>query len=470
MKMIISKWSTRKIVMVIVFTMIIVVENLVLWSNNQGDKYDLWLSKVSTAVLINVIITIIIFSFLKVYIISLATFFIMFSYVFHFGQVIIHGFFSTYSFSLNDAIGQYSMSSVYSLLFSLDIIATITLFVIIFSKDINYRTDYGVYNCYDDYRIKLMGYRVLAVTFPIQFYVCLRQYMMSRMYYYGSYDDTNGALFQIGTLSLIGFSLLIFGYSKEKNKKLMVFGLSSAWYVITMLSGSRIYAVISICVLLYCYLRTNEKNSISKYLFYIFLSLIFLALLNTIMRVRTMGTVTIGAVVREFINPSSNMLLGALEEFGGSAYTVKIGFEQIPAVISYNYGLSYIDAVTLVGLNIGGILNSIINNLSFTNLFTIKYSYGGSYIAELYYNFGWISLLIAPFWGMLLVRISDRLNKYVVSKNYFKASYLVMLFYGFLLWIRGYANAMSRGAIWGALLILMVSKTIRRKNCCIHNT
>lgn len=458
------KISFHKIIFTVVFMLVVLIENIVLHSKQGNVEYESWLTMVSIAVIVNVVITICSFWKLNIHIISLSTLFILLSYVFHFGQVIIHGMFSDYNFTLVDAIGTYSKSSKDCLLFSLNIICIITLFVIIFSKDRKIYANVVNQEDSDPYIFRTIGYAVLLVTFPVQVYVCINQYLMSRVYIYGTGEDINGTLFQIGTLSIIGFVFLLFGYSNNRIKEWMVFVVSSVWYVTTMISGSRIYAVIAICILLFFYLRIQGHISVGKWVLYVFLAMIFLGLLNSVMHVRSVETVTVGAIIRDFINPSSNMFLGTLEEFGGSIYTVKIGFEQIPLYVPYNCGKSYLEALSFAGLNIGGILDPFLKNISFTNMYTHRYNYGGSYIAELYYNFGWVSMIVAPIWGVILVKISDKLNYYISVKQYIKASYFIMVFYGYLLWIRGYANAMPRGFIWGAVLIWVVIRIkIKRK-------
>lgn len=458
MKTRIIKISLPKIMFTALFMLIVFGENIMLHGNQGITEYKLWLTMISIAVIINVVVTLYIFRRLNIKIVSMSTFFIILSYVFHFGQVIIHGLFSNYSFTLVDAVGSYSKSSIDCLLFSLNIVSIITLFVIMFSEDKKNNSCSFDQTDVSPYAIRRIGYIALLFTFPVQAYVCIKQYFMSRIYIYGTGQDLNGTLFQIGILSIIGFVFLLFGYSNDKKKIRIVFVLSAIWYIATMISGSRIYAVIAICILLFFYLRLHGRIGIGKWLLYGFLAIVFLGLLNSVMHVRSVETVTIGAIIRDFINPSSNMFLGTLEEFGGSIYTVKVGFEEIPVNVPYNYGKSYIESLAFTGLNIGGVLKPLLKNISFTSMYTYKYNYGGSYIAELYYNFGWLSIFVAPIWGILLVKISDKLNDFISAKQYIKASYFIMVFYGFLLWIRGYANAMSRGVIWGAVFIWIVTK------------
>ena len=453
--------SIKKIFVILLFILTIICENIILLFENSRVGYDYWLYELSIVVIINIMFTLFAFTTLRIRVISLSSFFILFSYLFHFGQVIIHGLFPDYAFTIIDAVGRYSKSVVDGLMFSLNIINLVTLFVMISSNskknlckevltrhEVNYR------------RLRKLGYAVLAITFPVQLYCVVMQIVLSRKYYYATEESINGMLFQIGILSIIGFVLLVFGYSNDKKKETVTIILSCAWYVFTMISGSRIYAVISICILGYCYLSIQKNLNIYKMIIYMVLAVMFMGLLHSVMRVRTIEAVTVSAVLRNLFNSSTSVFLGTLEEFGGSFYTVKIGFEQIPYHIPYNFGKSYLGSFALAGINIGGILEPIMNNIAFTSRYTQRYSYGGSYIAELYYNFGWIALFIAPIWGSVLATISDKLNQYIWSKNFEKCANYVMVFYGYLLWIRGYANAMVRGVVWGLLLLWIVKKVM----------
>lgn len=115
----------------------------------------------------------------------------------------------------------------------------------------------------------------------------------------------------------------------------------------------------------------------------------------------------------------------------------------------------------------GGILTPIMDNIAFTTRFVNKYSYGGSYVGELYYNFGLFSYFVAPLIGIVVGRVSSILNYCVRNKYYINGSFYIMVFYGFILWIRGYANALPRGIVWGAALIAIIYKTTHK---CIKTT
>lgn len=434
-------------------------ENVILSTINSKDNFGQWNLCVSLIVFFNICCMIFIFVKQEVRVLSLAGFFIILSYIFHFGQVIINGFFPNYQYTLLNAVGKYKESVVRGELYALNIIVIVTIFIIASS---NRECEINCYNRFSelDLRdVRRISWRILSVTMPIQLFVIIKELVQAQTIVYGNGSESNGMLFQIGSLSIIGFVLLLFGNSENKNRLRAILFLEVVWYIISMFSGSRIYAVISILILLYCYLSLEKKIRVWKFVLYLILAIFFMGLLNSIMHVRSVGIISFSAILKDLLNFDSNFILGTLEEFGGSVYTVTNGFDEIPKNVPFNYGKSYIESFALVGVNVRGILTPIMDNIAFTTRFVNQYSYGGSYIGELYYNFGYFSYFVAPLIGIVVGKVSNMLNYCVRNQYYIKGSFYIMIFYGFILWIRGYANALPRGIVWGAVLIVITYKT-----------
>ena len=459
--------NKRNFVIALVGIAILILENYILGTINSKDDFEQWNLYVSLIVLFNIFCVIFIFARQKIKVLSLAGFFVILSYVFHFGQVIINGFFPKYQYTLLNAVGKYKESVVRGELYALNIIVIVTIFIIVSSNCEYEMICYHRFLEPDLRDVRRISWRILSVTLPIQFLVVIRELVQAQTVSYGNGSESNGMLFQIDSLSIIGFVLLLFGNSENKNKVRIIMAFEIIWYIISMFSGSRIYAVIAILILLYCYLCLDKEIRMWKFLLYLVLGIFFMGLLNSIMHVRSMGIISFSAIVEDMLSFNSNFVLGTLEEFGGSIYTVTSGFDEIPQNVPFNYGKSYIESFALIGVNVGGILTPIMDNIAFTTRFVNKYSYGGSYVGELYYNFGLFSYFVAPLIGIVVGRVSSILNYCVRNKYYINGSFYIMVFYGFILWIRGYANALPRGIVWGAALIAIIYKTTHK---CIKTT
>lgn len=104
----------------------------------------------------------------------------------------------------------------------------------------------------------------------------------------------------------------------------------------------------------------------------------------------------------------NNYVVQLIAEFGSTLQTLVIAINIIPNQISFKYGLSFILAPIMLAPNIGGVINSIADSL-FANRIIRMYTthnIGGSFVAELYLNFGQIGFLFAGIFAAWLAKLS----------------------------------------------------------------
>lgn len=394
---------------------------------------------------------------------SLAELFICFSYLFNFGQVYNKVLFPTYRGSLINAIKMEveDFNSVF--LFTLNILLIISIFTLIVSRNVTVNSC-----CYDKarkyYIVRKIGFLVLFLTLPFELYYLYILYSYARFSSYTGFStiSINSYIIQIGTFSLIGFSLILCSYCRDKIKGTFAYCFGVFFYFLTMLTGSRIYGVASICVLSYLYCNLVIKINVFKLVPLIIFCVIFLGVINSIMHVRQMGSMSFNAVLVYMLNNRHNNLLAAIfEEFGGSVYTTRIAMQEIPKNINYNMGQSYLRSILWIFPNIGGFISNQISNVEFTLLFQTKYSYGGNYIAELYYNFGDMAYFFAVPIGMIIGTISSKIDNLIESHNFKSFSFYVMGMYSTLIWVRSYFDIFPRNIVWACVFMIFLLKLIR---------
>ncbi|WDC84195.1 hypothetical protein PL321_18425 [Caloramator sp. mosi_1] len=76
-----------------------------------------------------------------------------------------------------------------------------------------------------------------------------------------------------------------------------------------------------------------------------------------------------------------------MEEISGTIHTVQITMEKMGNELKYAKGMTYIKSLLLIFPNIGGILDNILYTSTYGKMLNVPYI-GGSYIGEIYYNFG----------------------------------------------------------------------------------
>ena len=189
---------------------------------------------------------------------------------------------------------------------------------------------------------------------------------------------------------------------------------------------------------------------------------VFLQLITTISFIRTTHEFNIPNLIQYAFNPSNNFLLKMLDEFGGTVGTVIFTFDEVPRYLDFHNGQSYIKAWMLVGFNINGILNQISKEISYTLLFSNRFHLGGSYIGELYYNFGLFSYAFAPLVGLFIGKISEMSDYCLENKLVIEFAVLVMPVYGAISWVRGYFDSFTRSFVWGTVFILFLYFVCRR--------
>ena len=152
----------------------------------------------------------------------------------------------------------------------------------------------------------------------------------------------------------------------------------------------------------------------------------------------------------------NNIILGTLDEFGGTIYTVTIAIKEIPSNIDFNFGMSYIESLATIGINIGGILDYVNYDIEFTRQLLTRYTFGGSYIGELYYNFGYFGVFFSSLIGLFVAKCSSYLENAMKSNDILSIGIGIMMMYSILIWTRSYCNILVRNIVWAVFLIYLV--------------
>lgn len=257
-----------------------------------------------------------------------------------------------------------------------------------------------------------------------------------------------------------GVLFLMLGYRKHIIKSKLIYVIYNLFLLVPMFSGNRFNSILFMILGAYVYFCVIEKNK-SKMLLLklIILSFFVLTLLNVIadFRQSNLSYIEIAKRIPEYLL-ENNVIFDALGEFGVTFYSSYYSILCIPLYVSFGYGLTYIASLITVIPNIGNIYSIFERYILYTNNFPSHYraGLGGSYIGELYYNFGWISILFGLMLGIIIIYIEKKFKTSVYNQQWLNVIRILPLFVILLMWIRGYFREFIRAYCWNILLIYLI--------------
>lgn len=394
-------------------------------------------------------------------IISVSGIFIVFLYVFHTGQLIVYSLFKNYKYAKTNYI-EYTGKNLffYSSIISILVITMIVVGIIIGDK-IFIKTQNSVWlgkkATISNRKLKIVGWFIVLTTFPFHFKVAYNQIILAMQ---GNYFDVfeyqiSGILYAYTQFFLIGVSLLMVAYAKKKWKLTSIYLTTVLYFCWTMLAGSRGRAVIAIVFFTLLYLKLIGITVI-KLIPFVIVGYIGLIGLSIISVARDSGGITL-AVLMEGFKSAGSPILRILEEFGGTQYTVALSVREVPSNVSYQGGSSYILSLMSVLPNIGGVLAEVNNRALFYSQYFQDYM-GGSIIAELYTNFGYLFPVPAMIIGIFVGKLSNIFEKAIQKKVYVVIPFLALLINGIMWWVRDSVASIIRNPIWGYFYLVILFK------------
>ena len=187
--------------------------------------------------------------------------------------------------------------------------------------------------------------------------------------------------------------------------------------------------------------------------------LILLQFVSTISIVRSSPGIDLSTFFSSFLNLKNNVILMVLEEFGCSIYSVILPMEQVPSIVGYGMGNSYIKSIPLFLVNLPGIdIQKYMADSCYINHLQGTLSMGGHIIGELYYNFGsFFSLFFALIIGIIIGRLSYIFELLFKTKVNVTSLFYIMVMHSLIVWIRDYFSCLIRPIIWGAIIIVIIN-------------
>ncbi len=410
---------------------------------------------------------------IKAPVLSFFSVFIVFLYLFHFGQAVTAAFFDHLAFSLPNYISHYMTNknaAWRSLCVSLFSIGMIYSGGVLFGNPNHYtvkydrkmRSEAAGYRSYQT--CYYMGRALFIIGTPFQVYYDLRRLQAAMLGGYTgarSVESASGVFGVIASFMYVSIPLIYLTIESRKKRKIFLIAML-AYMCVTMLSGNRGHQVVNIvAVLLVVWFASDMKLSpwnVIKWCVIIFVGLVFL---NLIFDIRKYGisymfdhfAASLGAALE------NNIVVESLHNFGSTIFTPYLVISGYGTTYTPFFGETYLKSIVSVIPDVFHTFAAINNQAVFSRVLETAHAIGGSFIAELYYNFGsgyWIASFL---FGAVYVRISDKIMSAVRSGHY----RVVCLFLPFmsysLWWVRDTVGGITRPVVWLLLVYYVIYRS-----------
>lgn len=405
--------------------------------------------------------------------------FILMSYLFMFGQIVLDGFFGITQI---EALGYHravidsrydSTTMFHASVFILLCIQWIFLaFVVRKNKEIEITEKH-------DPAVFSAAVPLIVIGLPCHILYSIQMIIMAQAG--GSYNailDQTGLIDDFANFFIYGLICLIFSNKLSKNKiKTILIFVTLYLVVIMALTGDRRYQIVSIIVLFLAYLKCYNVKIGINFVGLAVVGYLFLSLFYVLREIREDSLVSIGGFLSTYgkmiVGTRTSILTQTLYEFGGSFYTVCLAVKFMPSIIGYKYGLTILSGlISIIPLGFLYQNSNVFQNgrLAAQLMQVGVTTVGGSVYADLYGNFGFVFGIVAS--AILGIILFSVFNKSENSKHgvCFENARYYILFYALIHLARASFTEVIRTATWG-LIILYIAYYLktRRSNEAITN-
>lgn len=404
---------------------------------------------------------------------SLSTIFVISTYIFHFGELLLY-FLNAEEYCVWKAneksytIQSYNEACMFSIIASCFVVFGILLSYNKFDTSIkeNEKVD-ALSERMKLHNVYLMGLFLFIVSFGPTLIQQINRVLV--VLNGGLYTQTRQMDEALGPFLLLTnffpFSIIMMMIGKKDNKTFAtaVYLGAVVFEVLCMISGNRSLQLIAIITFTFVYLKLVNRIDFKKIVITAVLGYISMAFMNVIMRIRNYGLVNYNVIDLIKKTASENPLYAIIGEFGGTLLTVSIAIYNFPSDAPYKYGLTYFISWLSIYPDTGGLLGQIPRQYVYIYDFVgNKYSLGGSFIGELFANFGWLGSILGVFIGLFVGNTCKRIFIYIDERQWLKLIPLFVLFYFDIFWVRNYFYGFIFTFIWLKVYIKLFSNVFMK--------
>ncbi|MBO5469814.1 MAG: O-antigen polysaccharide polymerase Wzy [Lachnospiraceae bacterium] len=389
------------------------------------------------------------------------------TYIYYYGQLLLFAIGKSISFqyTINNTFD--SLQIVSTAYFILECVIVLHASVICFYRKGKEKTNYRTISGTDLKAFRLTTLLLLSVSFICEVLVLGYKYTLNVTMGYATAIGTTYN--QLGVLSkVVNFGSTIYlpalfsalvATKGRRFSNIYVWLTYVIYLILYFLSGSRFDAVISLAgvVLLYhCYYnRIKIKQAVL--IIMIGVGVLFLCSLMSKIRIvqnyeKTSDITVVMRQALEFVK-EGDITRDILSETGLQLLSVATVMKYCPAFVNYTYGKYYLYGLLRVIPNIFLGENMLITNdidTIFHIYLTKTYGMGSSFIAEAYYNFGYLGIIMMFVYGYLIAYVCRKTDdvKGEMNQNIFLVGFLFYIAAKSFFWVRSDARMLIREIVF----------------------
>lgn len=253
--------------------------------------------------------------------------------------------------------------------------------------------------------------------------------------------------------------LLLFCYErKHRNLLYMIVG---AYMILQVAGGTRIQVFrLGILFLMIedLYFKKMDKQ---KWMLVLIIGLITMFGFSLLSSIR--NYVYLASDVKQLISTSfrnlweNNFIAASINEMGNTQVINTLVFDKCPDPIPFQFGLSFLKMIWAIFPNfIGSAYTGYIGvDITFSPLYTVtKSGMGASYISEGYWNFGYFSIIYFMLFGALFGKLVDLFNRMCKQKSIDPSKFFLVVYviYYALFLVRSESLGFGRSFVYYALI------------------
>lgn len=382
--------------------------------------------------------------------------FMFLSWIFHCGQIIVKGFnlniniiFDVESYATFDVILLSFKFYYFSQIF---IMIGIILYYMLHSN-------HKINNIENNFDFKRIGIYLFILGFIPRLYIDISQ-LYNGIFngYFGVYSLTFPQVFQ--TLAfLCDASMVFFLFSFEDRKKIILFYVVVFYKLLMMATGARQEKFVFLIMWFFIYFFIIKKTSFITILKISIFGYFAISFIYSIGTFRVAESINILDILEQTFSLNNKMIGDLLAEFGSALNTLVVTVNNTPDVVNYGYGSSFFAGIISIVPKLVSFFPFLIDKITYITMYRGTTFFGGSYLGEFYYNFGFYGLLFIIFIGSLIGKIQFNLTSkhtdlgFTLNKIFFSIFGIYLILY-----IRGYFSDFVQKIVWLYILIIIFNK------------
>ena len=250
---------------------------------------------------------------------------------------------------------------------------------------------------------------------------------------------------------------------KARNTLFLVILIST----ITMFSGNRFMAVMLIVTIVIVYVKAVEKPKVKIIWGFGVLSYALLIFINFLsdFRSQRFGSFDYSKILVDYFSVLNSPIFDAIGEFGVTMSTLCYSTIIFPQLRPFGYGITYLVGPLTIFPNIFNVFGHIDKYLLFVKDFPLNYKegLGGSYLGELYFNFGNYGMFMTIFIGAFFAHFDRKIAINIENRFWIKLFIYISNIPFIFMWTRGYYRELFRTMFWQYLLVMFIYSCAKNK-------